>query len=443
MNASFHDRCRLPLLAGGLAAALWAPHAAAWGPVEDFGPNPGALDMRLHVPETASPDAPVLVLLHGCQQAALSFAESGFLAEADARGWIVVAPQQRSANNFTRCFNWFQPGDTAMAGGEAASIQSMVAHAQTLTDSDEVYLAGFSAGAAMGASLLARFPEQYTAGALFAGVPAGCADSSLSAFSCMSPGEDETPAVWTERVHTMAGTMNASWPRVLVVHGTSDYTVRVRNATELSEQWSTVHEAPADPAETTGDVTTTTYSVDGVVRVKELRVDGMGHGVPTSGAACAPSGAYVLSTDVCGAGEAAAFFAERAAPVDAGPSTDAGLDAGPDLDGGADAGPNTDGGTVDAGLSDSGNDAGAGFDAGAGLDAGGLDAGAGFDAGHSAGDAGSGLDAGAAAADAGADAGAADGGTDDAQATGCHEAGAPHAWLAGLLVLLGLRRRRA
>src|SRR5690349_7390503 len=41
--------------------------------ITDFGSNPGALRMFVHLPEGLPPSAPLVVVLHGCTQSAADF----------------------------------------------------------------------------------------------------------------------------------------------------------------------------------------------------------------------------------------------------------------------------------------------------------------------------------------------------------------------------------
>src|SRR5687768_1385135 len=76
----------------------------------EFGPNPGALRMLSYAPVGLAPGAPLVVVLHGCtQRAAAHAASAGWLTLADRYGFAVVAPEQTTANNFNRCFNWYEP----------------------------------------------------------------------------------------------------------------------------------------------------------------------------------------------------------------------------------------------------------------------------------------------------------------------------------------------
>ena len=116
---------------------------------------------------------------------------------AEASGWIELAdrlrvplilPEQAEANNAGRCFQWFQPSDTARDAGEAGSIADMTRAAVGRFNSDprRVFVVGLSAGGAMAAALLAAYPDVFAAGASVAGLPVGAARSGMQAILRMA-----------------------------------------------------------------------------------------------------------------------------------------------------------------------------------------------------------------------------------------------------------------
>ena len=46
--------------------------AATFSPVADFGANPGALKAYDYIPDGLAPNAPLVVVLHGCTQTAMA-----------------------------------------------------------------------------------------------------------------------------------------------------------------------------------------------------------------------------------------------------------------------------------------------------------------------------------------------------------------------------------
>jgi poly(hydroxyalkanoate) depolymerase family esterase len=279
----------------GLGATLQALKAAtpfARGAVSDggmrpgtFSPNPGSLDMRLHVPEHRPEKPALVVVLHGCTQDATGFAaDSGWLALADQAGFAVLAPQQRSSNNPNRCFNWFEPQDMRRGVGEPASIAAMIvtAIAQHDLDPDRVYITGLSAGGAMAAVMLATYPEMFAGGAVIAGLPYGVAVGMPQAFQSMHGQGVVSPAHLGELL-SRGGAAPGPLPRLTVWHGDADHVVNVSNAAQIAGQWAAGQGLAAEPSETAEAAAfsrATWRDPAGHVQIELNRVHGLGHGVP-------------------------------------------------------------------------------------------------------------------------------------------------------------------
>ncbi|WP_198659268.1 PHB depolymerase family esterase [Nocardiopsis sp. FIRDI 009] len=298
-----------------LLATAPRAEAATLTPVPFFGSDPGNLGMYAYVPDGLPDDAPLVVLLHGCgQDAAAYHAHSGWAEHADAFGFALVYAEQSYLNNFSRCFNWFSPGDVARGSGEAASVRSMIGYAvaEYGLDTGRVYVSGLSAGGAMAGELLAAYPDVFAGGSVVAGVPVGCADSMIAAFTCMNPGVTRSPEQWGDQVRAKYPDWTGPWPRVAVWHGTADYTVVPANADASVAQWTNVAGVPEQPdsTETIGGSTTAAYHGGGptTAAVARYTVSGMGHGVPVEpSTGCGSAGAYFLDT-VCSTGHTVAFW---------------------------------------------------------------------------------------------------------------------------------------
>ncbi len=278
-----------------------------------FGSNPGALRMLSYAPVTLPHDAPLVVVLHGCTQSAEDYAVSaGWIALADQLGFAVLAPEQVAANNPNRCFNWFEPGDTARGAGEAASIAAMVAAMVRDHDCDpaRVFITGLSAGGAMTAVMLATYPELFAGGAIIAGLPYGVARGVPDALRVMGRGDGRAPATLGKLVDRgQAGAL-----RLAIWQGDADYTVNAANAHDLAGQWTSTLNLPQAPVEATrlAKRTRSTWGGDEAGSVVELNiVHGLGHGAPLStrseGDVGAP-GPYMLEAGLCSTRQIAAFW---------------------------------------------------------------------------------------------------------------------------------------
>ncbi len=304
------------VLMGALTVPATRADAASLQEIAGFGSNPGNLRMFRYTPPGLEAGRPVVVALHGCTQSATAYDdEPGWVALAEREGFALVLPEQQSANNSSKCFNWFEQSDTARGSGEALSIKQMVDRTLSDLGSDagRVFVTGLSAGGAMAAVMLASYPEVFAGGAIVAGLPYRCATSLMQAFSCQNPGVDLTPKQWGDKVR--AATTPTRWPKVSIWHGTADYTVAYRNLTELIEQWTDVHSADqvADASETVNGATHRTYSDGaGTAVVETWSIPGMGHGQPvdpgTGADQCGVPAPYILDVNLCAAIHIARFW---------------------------------------------------------------------------------------------------------------------------------------
>lgn len=260
-----------------------------------FAPNPGALEMLLHAPETLAKGAPLVVVLHGCTQGAAAFAaDSGWLTLADRLGFAVLAPQQVAANNPNRCFNWFQPQDMRRDDGEPASIAAMIAAAVSEygLDANRVYVTGLSAGGAMTAVMLAAYPDLFAGGAVIAGPPYGTARGMAQAFQTMH-GLGASDSNVLGGLLADAGAGSAPLPPLSIWHGDADHVVNVANADALARQWAAGQGLNAGPDERSvrAGVTRAVWrDRSGTVRIELNQVSGLGHGVPLETRGPAPLG---------------------------------------------------------------------------------------------------------------------------------------------------------
>ncbi|MEO8068757.1 MAG: PHB depolymerase family esterase [Flavobacteriales bacterium] len=216
--------------------------------VTAFGDDPGNLRMYVHepsVPGSHNGPRPLVIVLHGCGQSAEGFAEqSGWNELADRAGFVVVYPQQRTGNNASHCFNWFQEKDITPGTGEVESIHSMVGYAMNKwpIDSTRIFIVGVSAGAAMAVATAACYPYLFNGVASFAGAPYKCALGPGEAWRAMRNPISRSAAAWGELVTSASGSRDQQhFPRMLILQGLRDNTVDPSNAIALVDQWTAVH----------------------------------------------------------------------------------------------------------------------------------------------------------------------------------------------------------
>jgi poly(hydroxyalkanoate) depolymerase family esterase len=275
-------------------------------PLADFGHNPGQLVAKTYLPETLSPGAPLVVVLHGCTQTAGQYdLGAGWSTVADEHGFALLFPEQQRTNNPNLCFNWFLPQDSRRERGEALSIRNMILAMveRHRLDPDRVFVTGLSAGGAMANVLLSTYPELFAGGAIIAGLPYGTASDVPQALERMRgqglPGEPALGALVRR-----ASDHDGPWPAVSVWHGGADATVHPSNADAIVSQWRSVHglaEAPARTDMVDGFPRRAWIDGQGRECVTSYTITGMAHGTPlaTSGPdACGKAGPYMLDKHI-------------------------------------------------------------------------------------------------------------------------------------------------
>lgn len=213
--------------------------------VEKFGKNPGNLRLFVHVPkDLPEANVPLVVVLHGCAQDAHGMMRlSGWNKLADEQGFIVAYPEQKGTNNTNRCFNWFYGKDTELDKGEVASIHQAVEYIKQKypIDGNLVSIMGVSAGAVMAVTAVALYPADYSGVASYAGGPFG-SGNIISGVGSMFGWVDRKPWEWARRVRLANEGYRGQYPKMIVLQGTDDIVCNPKNANEIVEQWTGLHE---------------------------------------------------------------------------------------------------------------------------------------------------------------------------------------------------------
>ncbi|MGL4599875.1 MAG: extracellular catalytic domain type 1 short-chain-length polyhydroxyalkanoate depolymerase [Bacteroidia bacterium] len=207
--------------------------------ITDFGNNPGNLRMYAYMSDSAK-NKPLVVVLHGCTETANSCASlTDWNKWARQYGFAVLYPEQQISNNPNRCFNWFDKGDQQRDKGEPASIAAMIKkmHELYLVDTSHIFISGLSAGAAMATIMMSVYPENFLAGAVFAGGPYGAADNFLQASAAMNGKINHSPETWGNLVRAQQKNPVKIYPRLAIFQGMADQIVSPRNADALTSQW--------------------------------------------------------------------------------------------------------------------------------------------------------------------------------------------------------------
>ncbi len=200
------------------------------------GNRAGTRSYKLYVPDRTDIDqsTPLIVMLHGCTQDADDFAAGTRMnALAEAKGFLVLYPEQSPRANPSRCWNWFRTGDQLRDGGEPSIIADITREVAATYDVDtgRIHVAGMSAGAAMAVIMGSIYPDLYTAVGAHSGLGYGAASDLASALQAMKQGDEAAGGL--DRVP-----MSSGLTPTIVFHGDRDQTVHRRNGEQILRPWA-------------------------------------------------------------------------------------------------------------------------------------------------------------------------------------------------------------
>ena len=210
----------------------------------------GSQHYELYVPSTyqAGVAMPLVVALHGCTQSAEIFRrQTHWDALAEAKGFIVLFPDQDPNANQYKCWNFFQDGHMHRGSGEPAKIAGATADIAShyAIDPHRIYVAGLSAGGAMASVMGATYPDVFAA----IGSGSGC---EYAATATCAGYKSADPAQAARQAYAEMGPRARVLP-FIAFQGDADKTVPPVNADQLVQQWLTTDDL-ADDAQLNGSV---------------------------------------------------------------------------------------------------------------------------------------------------------------------------------------------
>jgi len=219
---------------------------------------------KLWIPEGYNGQAlPLYVMLHGCTQDPTDFSKGTKMnTYGDQYNLFVLYPLQPTSANSNKCWNWFETSDQARGSGEPALIAGMVGSVmdQYNIDADRVYVGGLSAGAAMAVIMGVTYPDIFAAVAVGAGLEYKSATSTISAYTAMSSGGPDP--LTQGQLGYKAGGKYVRLQGVMVIHGTSDYTVAYKNGEQVITSYARTLDLVHGGGSVTGSITDTPASTE-------------------------------------------------------------------------------------------------------------------------------------------------------------------------------------
>ncbi len=192
----------------------------------------GTRAYKLYIPSGyVGQEVPLVVMLHGCTQSPDDLAAGTRMnALAEKHTFLVAYPAQATADNNSKCWNWFQVANQRRGRGEPSLIAGITCEilGEYHVAVGRVYVAGMSAGGAMAAIMGTAYPDLYAAIGVHSGLAPGAAHDLSSAFAAMRQGEPVTARRDAPNVAEPSRVVP-----VIVFHGDRDTTVHPSNADHL------------------------------------------------------------------------------------------------------------------------------------------------------------------------------------------------------------------
>lgn len=209
-----------------------------WGTYD--GPE-GSRRYKLYVPtrRDGTKASRLIVMLHGCTQDPDDFARGTRMNELAGRdGFLVLYPEQPASAQPLKCWTWYDKLHQQRGKGEPAIIAGMTQRImrENRVDPNRVYLAGVSAGAAMGAILGATYPDIYRGLALHSGIAYALVTDVSKALGAMRAPDGAGDALGSAVTLAM-GDRRRVMP-VFIAQGTVDASVNQANGPLLAAQWA-------------------------------------------------------------------------------------------------------------------------------------------------------------------------------------------------------------
>jgi len=207
--------------------------------------NFGTRSYSIFVPSGYQPGQPIplVVMIHGCMQDANDFMIGTQMNQiAERENFIVIYPEQSTAYNAGRCWNFFETANQRRGSGEPQAIVNMVNHVQSnfTINSDAIFAAGISSGGALTTTLGVLYPDVFRAISVHAGLSYQSGINAATGVSAMlSAIPAVNPAFAANNAVAGIGLGRARVVPTQVFHGSFDTVVNPLNGDNIVAQMLT------------------------------------------------------------------------------------------------------------------------------------------------------------------------------------------------------------
>ncbi|KAI8815129.1 esterase [Cladochytrium replicatum] len=218
--------------------------------VDDWGgPNPNNLTLHIYAPSIVNSRPAIVLGLHWCTGSGQAFFQDTEWAQwANQLGFVLLMPSVPSSRN-PLCWDVCSSQSLRHNGGsDTLTVSNMVryAWAKYSSDASRTFVTGISSGGMMTQAMMATYPDMFSAGAEFAGVPFGCFETTDGSFwndKCAKGNRTFSSSVWAEKVRAAYPGYTGTYPRFMGWHGTLDELISYTNFIESIKQWTEIHNA--------------------------------------------------------------------------------------------------------------------------------------------------------------------------------------------------------
>jgi poly(hydroxyalkanoate) depolymerase family esterase len=207
---------------------------------------------------------------------------------AEQFGFLVLYPAQSNLANVNKCWNWYKPINQYRNMGEPAIIAGMTQKiiSKYKINSNKVYIAGLSAGAAMAYIVGSLYSDMYAAIGVHSGLLYRGINNMFSALAAMKTGSEKIGNIEELQNDVASGaSSNLAKQRVpqplIIFHGDNDSVVHAQNAADLMawhQQKNAFTQQHYEESSTPYSHTRTTYqNAKGQRLAEQWIIHGAGH----------------------------------------------------------------------------------------------------------------------------------------------------------------------